>query len=93
MQIKYVSVFAKLKLSYLNLKKKKKKKKTKTKQKQQKQLDRDSKLKLNGERLYVTNSVKNFGVKIDEHLTWKLHIDGMSAKLNKANAVLSKITH
>ena len=58
-----------------------------------KQLDFDLKLKLNGKRLYPTNSVKYLGVKIDEHLTWKPHIDGISAKLNKANAMLSKIRH
>ena len=51
------------------------------------------KLKLNGKRLYPTNSVKYLGVKIDEHLTWKPHIDGISTKLNKANAMLSKIRH
>ena len=37
--------------------------------------------------------MKYLGVKIDEHLTWKAHIDGISAKLNKANATLSKIRH
>ena len=34
--------------------------------------------------------MKYFGAKVDEHLTWKPHIDGISAKLNKANAMLSK---
>ena len=43
--------------------------------------------------LFPTNSVKYFGVKIDKHFTWKLHIDGISAKLNKANVILSKIRH
>ena len=37
--------------------------------------------------------MKYLGVKIDEHLTWKPHIDGISTKLNKANAMLSKIRH
>ena len=31
--------------------------------------------------------MKYLGVKLDEHLTWKPHIDGISAKLNKANAM------
>ena len=39
------------------------------------------------------NSVKQLGVKIDEHFTLKPHIDGISAKLNNANAMLSKIRH
>ena len=37
--------------------------------------------------------MKYLGVKIDEYLTWKPHIDGISAKLNKINAVLSIIRH
>ena len=55
-----------------------------------KQLDFGLKLKLNGKRLYTTNSVKYLGVKIDEHLTWKPQIDGISTKLNKANAILCR---
>ena len=58
-----------------------------------KQLDFGLKLKLNGKRLYPTNSVKYLGVKTDEHLTWKPQIDGISTKLNKANAILSKLRH
>ena len=37
--------------------------------------------------------MKYLGVTIDEHLTWKPHIDETSTKLNKANAMLSKIKH
>ena len=66
-------------LSYLNL--------------QQKQLDFGLKLKLNEKKLYPANSVKYLGLKIDEHLTWKPHIYGISAKLNKTNVMLSKIKH
>ena len=58
-----------------------------------KKLNFGLKLKLNAKRSYSTNSVKYIGVKIDEHLTWKPHIDEISAKLNKANAMLSKIRH
>ena len=58
-----------------------------------KQLDFGLKLKLNEKRLYPTNSVKYLGVKTDEHLIWKPHIDGIFAKLNKTNALLSKIRH
>ena len=49
-------------LKYLNLKKKQ-------------QIDCGLKLKLNGKRLYPTNSVKYLGVKIDENLSWKQDID------------------
>ena len=37
--------------------------------------------------------MKYLGVKIDEHLPWKPQIDGISTKLNKANAILSKVRH
>ena len=37
--------------------------------------------------------MKYLGVKIDDHLTWKTHIVGIPAKLNKANSMLSKIRH
>ena len=37
--------------------------------------------------------MKYLRVNIDEHLTWKPHIDRISAKLNKAYAILSKIRH
>ena len=37
--------------------------------------------------------MKYLGVKIDQHLTWKPYIDGISTKLNKANPMLSKLRH
>ena len=37
--------------------------------------------------------MKYLRVKIDDHLTWKPHIYEISAKLNKANAMFSKIRH
>ena len=58
-----------------------------------KQLDFGLNLKLNGKRLYTTNSVMYLGVKIDEYLTWKPQTDGISTKLNKANAILSNVRH
>ena len=42
-----------------------------------KQLDFGLKLKLNGKKLYPTNSLKYLGVKIGQHLTWKPQIDGI----------------
>ena len=51
------------------------------------------KLKLNGKRLYPTNSVKYLGINIDENLTWKQQISDIAIKLNKANGILSKLRH
>ena len=51
------------------------------------------KLKLNGKRLYTTNSVKHLGTKIDENLNWHQQINNVAVKLNRANAMLSKVRH
>ena len=58
-----------------------------------KQLDCDLKVKLNGKRLYETYSVKYLGIQIGKRLTWKQHINHVALKLNKANAMLSKLRH
>ena len=58
-----------------------------------KQLDCDLKIKLNGKRLYETDSVRYLGIQIDKRLTWKQQINNVALKLNKANAMLSKLRH
>ena len=57
----------------------------------QKKLEGDLKIKLCGKRLYPTESVKYLGVKIDANLTWQHHVNDLSIKLNRANALLFKI--
>ena len=57
----------------------------------QKKLEGDLKIKLCGKRLYPTESVKYLGVKIDANLSWQYHINELSIKLNRANAVLFKM--
>ena len=56
-----------------------------------KQFDDEIKLKLSHKRLFPTDSVKYLGVKIDGNLSWKSHIDYLSVKLSRANALLFKI--
>ena len=58
-----------------------------------KQLDCDLKIKLIGERVQETDSVKYLGIQIDKRLTWKQQINHAALKLNKANAMLSKLRH
>ena len=58
-----------------------------------KQLDYDLKIKLNGKRLYETDSLKYLGIQIDKRLTWKQRINQVALKLNKVNAMLSKLRH
>ena len=55
----------------------------------EKQLDCDLKIKLNGKKLYETDSVKYLGIQIDKRLTWKQYINQVALKLNKVNAMLS----
>ena len=40
---------------------------------------------------FLNDSGKYFGVKIDRNLSWKSHIEYLSVKLNRANALLFKI--
>ena len=56
-----------------------------------KQLDCDLKIKLSGKGSYETDSVKYLGIQTDKRLTWKEHINPVALKLNKANAMLSKL--
>ena len=50
-----------------------------------KQLDCDLKIKLNGKRLYKTDSVKYLWIQIAKRLTWKQQINHAALKLNKTN--------
>ena len=57
----------------------------------QKKLEGDLKIKLFGTRLYPTESVKHLGVKIDTNLSWQYHVNDLSIKLNRENALLFKM--
>ena len=57
----------------------------------QKKFEGDLKIKLCGERLYPTESVKYLVVKIDTNLSWQYHVNDLSIKLNRANALLFKM--
>ena len=58
-----------------------------------KQLQCDLKIKLNGKGLYETVSAKYLGIQIDKRLTWKQQINHVALKLNKANAMWSKLRY
>ena len=55
-----------------------------------KKVNFESKVKLNGKKLFQTNSLKYLGIKLDEQLNWRDHINAVAIKLNKANAMLYK---
>ena len=49
--------------------------------------------KLNGKMLYETESVKYLRFQIDKSLAWKQKIKHVAVKLNKTNAIPSKLRH
>ena len=51
------------------------------------------KLKLNGKRLYPTNSVNYLDIKNYEKLNWKQQISVIAIELNGENAILSKLRY
>ena len=54
----------------------------------QKKFEGDLKIKLCGKRLYPTESVTYIGIKIVTTLSWQYHVNDLSIKLNRANALL-----
>ena len=58
-----------------------------------KQFDGEIILKVSRKRLFPTDSVKYLGVEIDGNLSWKSHIDYLSVKLSRANALLFKVSY
>ena len=57
----------------------------------QKKFEGDLKIKLCSKRLYPTESAKYLGVKIDPNLSWQYHINDLSMKLSRVNALLFKM--
>ena len=57
----------------------------------EKELVTEIKIKLNRKRLNPSQSVKYFGIKIDQNLNWKDRINDIAVKSNRANSILFKI--
>ena len=58
---------------------------------QKRKLDTEIKIKLNRKQLYLSQSLRYLGIKIDQNLNWKDHINDIAVKSNRANALLFKI--
>ena len=56
-------------------------------------LSNSFKIKLDGKRLFPTNSVKYFGAHLDEHLTSSPQISYVHMKLNRVIGILSKLRY
>ena len=51
------------------------------------------KIKLNGEQLYTSKSIKYVGVLLDGTLSFEYHLKNLNLKLNRANGMLAKARH
>ena len=59
----------------------------------QKLCDADLRLKLCRKSLCKTKYLRYLEIKVDGNLNWKTHIHDLNSKLNRANAVLTKLKH
>ena len=59
----------------------------------QKPINFDFRVRINGCRLYPSDSAKYLGVIIDSNLKWESHINSVCQKLARANGALSKIRY
>jgi len=50
-------------------------------------------LKIGGKKIFQSLNIKYLGVLIDMHLNWKAHTTSLSAKLARANGIISKLRH
>ena len=57
----------------------------------QNKFEGDLQIKLYDKRLYPTESVKYLGVKIDTNVSWQYHVNNLSIKLNRVDAILFKM--
>ena len=59
----------------------------------EKKLEYNIKIKINGQRIFPSSSVKYLGLYVDEYLEWSKHCDVLSPKLSRALGMLSRIRH
>ena len=50
-------------------------------------------IKFNNKKLKPVDYVKYLGMYLDKHLSWDMHINQFSVKLNRVNGILSKLRH
>ena len=49
--------------------------------------------RISGQKINITKETKYLGMVMDEHLTFKNHMDTMKLKLNRANGLLAKLKY
>ena len=49
--------------------------------------------RISGQKINIVKEAKYLGLKLDQHLTFKQHMDTIKLKLNRANSLLAKIRY
>ena len=49
--------------------------------------------RISGQKINIVKEAKYLGLKLDQHLTFKQHMDTIKLKLNRANSLLVKIRY
>ena len=58
-----------------------------------KQITKDMNFRISGQKINILCKTKYLGIILDEHLTFKYHLENLNLKLNRANCLLSKIRY
>ena len=60
---------------------------------QKKIIKKNMKLRISGQKINIMKETKYLGMIMDEHLTFKNHMDTVKLKVKKANGLLAKLKH
>ena len=52
----------------------------------------DNLVKINGDIIHFSTHTKFFGIAIDNHLTWKVHINNITTKISKGVGILLRLS-
>ena len=58
-----------------------------------KSINKKLNFRINGQKIYPTNTIKYLGLYIDEFLSWNEHLHCLHLKLSRANGMIAKIRH
>ena len=58
-----------------------------------KKITKNMNFRISGQKINILRKTKYLGIILDEHLTFKYHLENLNLKLNRANCLLSKIRY
>ena len=59
----------------------------------QRKITKKLNFRISGQKIFPVKSIKYLGVRIDENLSFQLHLDNLALKLSRANGMLAKIRY